>query len=100
MLGSNVEFKRASNPFRLHDPLPGCDSAIHQIYHEKNQKIAHKTGEFVVNYALRFDHVEWHDITPDTRPFLGRGGRCGFKALIRATYGQFPDHAARVAYHF
>jgi hypothetical protein len=48
-----------------------------------------------------FDHVEWHDISPGTRTFLGVAADADFKALVRAAYERFSDYAAAgVAYHF
>jgi len=48
-----------------------------------------------------FDHVEWHDISPGTRAFLGAPADADFKALARAAYERFSDYAAAgVAYHF
>jgi hypothetical protein len=48
-----------------------------------------------------FDHVEWHDISPGTRAFLGALADADFKALVRAAYERFSDHAAAgIAYHF
>jgi hypothetical protein len=48
-----------------------------------------------------FDHVEWHDISPGTRAFLSVSADADFKALVRAAYERFSDHAAAgVAYHF
>ena len=48
-----------------------------------------------------FDAVEWHEISPGTRAFLGAASDAKFDALVRAAYERFSDHAAAgVAYHF
>lgn len=48
-----------------------------------------------------FDHVEWHDISPGTRAFLGAPADADFKTLVRFAYERFSDRAAAgVAYHF
>lgn len=48
-----------------------------------------------------FDHVEWHEIKPGTRAFLGVSANADFKTMIRAAYVRFSDHAvAGIAYHF
>ena len=48
-----------------------------------------------------FDNVEWHDISPGTRAFLGAAAEADFKVLVRVAYERFSDHAAAgVAYHF
>jgi hypothetical protein len=48
-----------------------------------------------------FDRVEWHEIRPGTRAFLGLPADADFRRLVRAAYDQFSDFAAAgVAYHF
>jgi len=48
-----------------------------------------------------FDRVEWHEIKPGTRTFLGAPDDADFKTMIRAAYERFSDHAAAgIAYHF
>jgi hypothetical protein len=48
-----------------------------------------------------FDGIEWHEISPGTRRFLGAPPDADFAALLRAAYDRFADHvAAAVAYHF
>lgn len=48
-----------------------------------------------------FDRVEWHEIRPGTRAFLGIPADADFRRLVRAAYDRFSDLAAAgVAYHF
>ena len=48
-----------------------------------------------------FDRIEWHEISPGARRFLGAPPDADFAALLRAAYDRFADHvAAAVAYHF
>jgi hypothetical protein len=47
------------------------------------------------------DNIEWHDIRPGTRRFLGAPADADYASLVRAAYARFADHvAAGVAYHF
>jgi hypothetical protein len=48
-----------------------------------------------------FDRVEWHEIRPGTRAFLGAPADADFPRLVRAAYDRFSELAAAgVAYHF
>lgn len=48
-----------------------------------------------------FDNIEWHDIGPRTRQFLGVQCGADYHCLVRAAYDRFADHvAAGVAFHF
>src|SRR5579871_236050 len=48
-----------------------------------------------------FDRVEWHEVRPGTRAFLGVTADADFPRLVRAAYERFADWAvAGVAYHF
>ena len=47
------------------------------------------------------DNIEWHEIRPGTRRFLGAPADADYTSLVRAAYVRFADHAAAgVAYHF
>jgi hypothetical protein len=47
------------------------------------------------------DNVEWHEIRPGTRRFLGASAGADYASLVRAAYARFAHHAAAgVAYHF
>ncbi len=47
------------------------------------------------------DRVEWHEIRPGTRAFLGVPADADFPRLVRAAYDRFSEFtAAGVAYHF
>ena len=47
------------------------------------------------------DRVEWHEIRPGTRAFLGASADADFPRLVRAAYDRFSELAtAGVAYHF
>jgi hypothetical protein len=47
------------------------------------------------------DRVEWHEIRPGTRAFLGAPADADFRRLVRAAYDRFSELAAAgVAYHF
>jgi hypothetical protein len=48
-----------------------------------------------------FDRVEWHEVRPGTRAFLGMPADADFPRLVRAAYDRFSELAAAgVAYHF
>jgi len=48
-----------------------------------------------------FDRIEWHDIKPGTRRFLGAPPDADYRSLVLAAYDRFADHvAAAVAFHF
>ena len=48
-----------------------------------------------------FDRVEWHEIRPGTRAFLGVPADADFPCLVRAAYDRFSELAAAGgAYHF
>jgi hypothetical protein len=47
------------------------------------------------------DNIEWHEVRPGTRRFLGAAPVADHASLVRAAYYRFADHAAAaVAYHF
>jgi hypothetical protein len=48
-----------------------------------------------------FDNVEWHEIRPGTRAFLGAPDDADYRQVVRAAYERFDGLAAAgVAYHF
>ncbi len=47
------------------------------------------------------DNIEWHEIRPGTRQFLGAPPDADYLSLVREAYARFADHAvAGVAFHF
>lgn len=48
-----------------------------------------------------FDRIEWHEISPGARRFLGVPRDADFARLVLAAYQRFSDYAAAgIAYHF